>query len=191
MLIQGKCSGTTKRTSALSQRVETHTLDVVEDAVGEACLVLSFGPDDGERRRPSSSRREQGGVTPVPGAKWRRLGGKAREQGRQGHWSLGKEAHDHGRREREVGVACGRAPADFACVTVVARCGITLQRWPSAATFSCLRFYMGRVSHLSPGSRATDAHLESPIVSHGLQIAVAGSRPMTSRTSPISIALGF
>jgi hypothetical protein len=44
-----------------------HTLDVVEDAVGEAGLVLALGPGDGEKRRPSSSSR--GGQSPVPGAK--------------------------------------------------------------------------------------------------------------------------
>jgi hypothetical protein len=83
-------------------RLETHTLDVVKDAVGEACLVLSLCADDSEKRRPSSSRRERDGVTPVPGAKWRRRGVKAREQGRQGHWSLGKEAHDHERERFRV-----------------------------------------------------------------------------------------
>ena len=67
-----------------------HTLDVVEDAVGEAGLVLAPGPGDGEKCLPSSSSRgRQGAGAPVPGAKRRRRRwGKAREQGRRGHWSL-------------------------------------------------------------------------------------------------------
>ena len=37
-----------------------HTLDVVEDAVGEAGLVLAPGPGDGEKCLPSSSSRRHG-----------------------------------------------------------------------------------------------------------------------------------
>jgi hypothetical protein len=47
------------------------------------------------------------------------------------------------------------------------------------------RYYMGLLPNWGPGSLASvhQAHLESPILVHGLQIAVAGSRAMTSRTS--------
>lgn len=56
-------------------------------------------------------------------------GGLAERRGSRGGRGIGvsgrRRTTTGGERElREVGVACGRAPADFACVTVVARCGI-------------------------------------------------------------------